>query len=40
MANRLTEGAATTSGTSISAADQIKNTSTGTADHLEMGYRK
>jgi len=30
----------TTPGTSISGADQVKNMQTGTADHLDMGFRK
>ncbi|KAK3110607.1 hypothetical protein LTR53_014915 [Teratosphaeriaceae sp. CCFEE 6253] len=31
---------ATTAGTSISGADQVKNQQTGSADHLDMGLRK
>ena len=30
----------TASGTKVSASDQIANTQTGSADHLELGMRK
>jgi len=34
------EGGQTTDGTKISAADQVKNMDSGSADHLDMGFRK
>ncbi|KAK3679425.1 hypothetical protein LTR78_000986 [Recurvomyces mirabilis] len=34
------KGAATTPGTSVSGAQQVQNMQTGTADHLDMGFRK
>ncbi|TKA78818.1 hypothetical protein B0A55_02244 [Friedmanniomyces simplex] len=41
FANRKGEGGgATTAGTSVSGADQVKNMHTGTADHLDMNLRK
>ena len=37
---RVTEGGQTTAGTSISGGQQAQNMNTGSADHLDLGFRK
>jgi len=39
MANP-SKGGQTTEGTSISGADQVTNMNSGSADHLDLGFRK